>query len=298
MRRREVIAGIGRRRLRGRSPLALSSLTCASSDFWSGRFPAGYAILLQALRLGLRDTRIYRRAKHRDRVSVGRSKVRPPSRACRGTGRSQGRRHHNPWHACIPCGEAGDGGDFDRHGDCRQSPSTPEFAAGLARPGGNITGSSFFDAELNAKRLEFMKVTLPELGRIAVLVNPDNPQMLPVLRVMRETARAIEIDLQTVTARRLDDLDAAVELAAAQAEALAVHDDGLFIANAQRIAEQAIRKRLPSIGFRVYCEAGGLVGYGVDFPGIWRRSMVLVRKNSQGCETCGSAPSSKRRASS
>jgi putative ABC transport system substrate-binding protein len=63
---------------------------------------------------------------------------------------------------------------------------------------------------------------------------------------------------------------------------LIVVDEGLFIANARRLAELAIRSRLPSIGFREYCEAGGLLAYGVDFPHIWRQSAALVDKVLRG----------------
>ena len=61
-------------------------------------------------------------------------------------------------------------------------------------------------------------------------------------------------------------------------------EDGLFLANARRIAELAARHRLPSIGFREYCEAGGLLAYGVDFPYIWRQGAVLVDKIFKGAK--------------
>ena len=162
------------------------------------------------------------------------------------------------------------------------NPVETEIVASLARPGGNITGSSFFWAELNAKRLEFMKDLNPSLARAGVLMNPDNPAMTSILRVMEETARALNVKLQAVNVRRIDELEAAIELARAQIEALTVVDDGLFIANTQRIAELAARSRLPSIGFREYCEAGGMAAYGVDFPHIWRRGAAFVDKILKG----------------
>ena len=65
-------------------------------------------------------------------------------------------------------------------------------------------------------------------------------------------------------------------------EALLVVDDGLAIANPRRIAELAIKSRLPSIGFREYCQAGGLAAYGVDFPHIWRNAGAFVDKILKG----------------
>ena len=54
----------------------------------------------------------------------------------------------------------------------------------LARPGGNVTGSSFFVRELSAKRLELLKEALPQLNRVGVLLNPDNPGNGATLEVM------------------------------------------------------------------------------------------------------------------
>jgi putative tryptophan/tyrosine transport system substrate-binding protein len=164
------------------------------------------------------------------------------------------------------------------------NPVETGVVASLTRPGGNITGSSFFWAELNAKRLELMKTLLPGLARAGVLMNPDNPAMVSVLRVMEERARAINIKLHPVNVRALGELDDAFKLAKAQTEALTVVEDGLFLANPRRIAELAMRNRIPSIGFREYCEAGGLVAYGVDFPHLWRESMVLVDKIFKGAK--------------
>jgi putative ABC transport system substrate-binding protein len=158
----------------------------------------------------------------------------------------------------------------------------PGIVPSYSRPGGNITGSSFFFQEINAKRLELMKDLVPGLKRAGVLMNPDNPAMTSVLRAMDERAKAKDVRLQQVAVRRLEELDSAFQQAKGQIEALTVVEDGLLLANAKRIAELAIGNRLPSIGFRKYCEAGGLAAYGVDFPHIWRRGAVLVDKILKG----------------
>ena len=152
----------------------------------------------------------------------------------------------------------------------------------VSQPGGNVTGSAFFYGELNAKRLEMIKTALPSLTRVAVLMNPDNPAMVSVLRIMEERAQALNVKLRPIGVRRLDELETAVALAKEQTEALTIIDEGLLIANAGRIAELAIRSRLPSIGFREYVVAGGLIAYGVDFLDIWRGSMALVDKILKG----------------
>jgi putative ABC transport system substrate-binding protein len=164
------------------------------------------------------------------------------------------------------------------------SPVESGVVASLARPGGNTTGSSFFMDELNAARLELLKRLFPDLARAGVLMNPDNPAMEAVWRAMAEKGRVFGIALHRVNVRRLDELSSAFLLARSQTDALVVVDDGLFIANARRIAELATRSRLPSIGFREYCEAGGLLAYGVDFPHIWRESAALVDRVLKGAK--------------
>jgi putative ABC transport system substrate-binding protein len=158
------------------------------------------------------------------------------------------------------------------------NPVESGLVASLARPGRNTTGSSFLMDELNAARLELLKRLFPDVARAAVLMNPDNPAMEAVWHAMAEKGRVFGVAVHRVNVRRLDELSSAFLLARSQTDALVVVDDGLFIASARRIAELASRGRLPSIGFREYCEAGGLLAYGVDFPHIWRESAALVDK--------------------
>jgi putative ABC transport system substrate-binding protein len=249
--------------------------------FLGGADPVGYAALLQALRLGLRDHGYvegsniaieYRWAEGKyDRLPALAAELvglKVEVIITQGTPAALAAKRAT---TTLPIVMAIAG-----------NPVETGIVTSLARPGGNITGSSFFWAELNAKRLELMKDLDPNLARAGVLMNPDNPAMASILRVMQETARASKVKLQTVDVRRIDELDAAIALAKTQIEALTVVDDGLFIANAQRIAELAARSRLPSIGFREYCEAGGMAAYGVDFPHIWRRAAAFVDKILKG----------------
>jgi ABC-type uncharacterized transport system substrate-binding protein len=162
------------------------------------------------------------------------------------------------------------------------NPVDTGIVSSLARPGGNITGSSFFYAELSAKRLEIMKELMPRLARAGVLLNPDNAAMPSIVRAMMQTAKVINVTLQSIDVRHPDELEPAFERARSQFDAVAVVEDGLFVANRRRIAELAIENRLPSVGFREYCEAGGLAAYGVDFPHIWRGAGAIVDKILKG----------------
>jgi putative ABC transport system substrate-binding protein len=164
------------------------------------------------------------------------------------------------------------------------SPVESGIVESYARPGGNVTGSSFFVGELNAKRLEFMKTLIPDLSRAAVLINPDNPAMASVLREMEERAQALKVALEPVKVRRLEELEDAFHHARRQIRALVVVEEGLFLTNARQIADLAIKHRMPTIGFEDYCQAGGLLAYGVDFPHIWRQAGVLVDKILKGAK--------------
>jgi len=162
------------------------------------------------------------------------------------------------------------------------NPVDTGLVTSLARPGGNMTDLSFFYAEISAKRLEIMKELMPPLARAGVLLNPDNPAMPSIVRAMTQTAKAINVALQSIEVRNLNELEPAIERAKSQFDSIVVPEDGFFIANRMRIAELAIKSRLPSIGFREYCEAGGLAAYGVDFPQIWRGAGGFVDKILKG----------------
>jgi len=164
------------------------------------------------------------------------------------------------------------------------NPEQSGLVSSLSRPGGNITGSSFFWADVAAKRLELMKEALPALARAAILINPDNPAMRSLLRGVESRGREINVALQTLNVRSLDEIDPALKLTKPQVEAVIVIEDGLFLANPKRVAELITSSQLPSIGFREYCEAGGLLAYGVDFPHIWRQAGALVDRILKGAK--------------
>jgi putative tryptophan/tyrosine transport system substrate-binding protein len=156
---------------------------------------------------------------------------------------------------------------------------------GLARPGGNVTGSSFFVPELNAKRLEVLKEAFPRSSRVGVLLNRDNAVNMHVLKAMEQTAQALKIQLQSVEARGPGDLENAVStLVKGHASAIAVEDDAMLLAHAERIADLASKYKLPTIGFVEYARDGGLMAFGVNFPDLWRRAATFVDKILKGAK--------------
>jgi putative ABC transport system substrate-binding protein len=159
------------------------------------------------------------------------------------------------------------------------------LVASLARPGGNITGSSFFLPELSAKRLELLKEAIPGVTRVAVFVNPGNPTFPPALKAMELTAGSSGVELQQVKVRAANEIEGAfAAMAKRRAHALVVIEDALFSAHARRIAELATKSRLPTMGFTEYAEAGGLMSYGVNRSDLWRRAAVFVDKILKGAK--------------
>jgi putative ABC transport system substrate-binding protein len=159
------------------------------------------------------------------------------------------------------------------------------LVASLARPGGNITGSTFFSPELTAKRLELLKEAAPRLRRFAVLVNPDNPIKGPTLHAMALTATSLKLELQPFEARGPSDFEGAFDaMVKKRVDALVIIDDPMLIANAGGLAALAAKSRLPSTGFKTFAEAGGLMGYGVNLSELSRHAAVFVDKILKGAK--------------
>ena len=153
----------------------------------------------------------------------------------------------------------------------------------ITRPEANVTGSTFSTPELAAKRLEVLRDTLPRMRRVAVLHNPNNPAMAPVLKAMQQSAQSLKLELQEVGVRGPDELEGAfAAMAAKRAEAVVVVEDAMLNGNIKRIAELAAKHRLPSIGLPELAEAGGLMAYGVDLIQRFNRAAFFVDKILKG----------------
>jgi len=155
----------------------------------------------------------------------------------------------------------------------------------LARPGGNVTGSTFFDPELQAKRLEVFKEAYPSARGIAVLMNPDNPENAPVLRAMELTAESLKLELQQFQVRRPEEFENAVSsMIKTRVDGVAVTSDMIFVSNIERIARITAANRLPSIGDTEFARAGGLIGYGVNFLELYYRAAYFVDRILKGAK--------------
>ena len=163
-------------------------------------------------------------------------------------------------------------------------PVSAGLVASLARPGGNVTGfSSDTGGEINGKRLELLKETLPNLSRVGILFNPDVTS-IQRLASTREAALALGLTLVPVEARGLDALEQAfATMVGEQMQAFVILGDSVLFNCRGQIAEMALKHRLPTA-------AGGpewvgfLLSYGSDLRDLFRRTAVFVDKIFKGAK--------------
>jgi putative ABC transport system substrate-binding protein len=153
----------------------------------------------------------------------------------------------------------------------------------LARPDGNVTGSTFFNPELMAKRLELLKDLATPMFRIAVLLNPDNPVNEAILPVMEETAKPLGMELMKFYARGPSEFERSfADIADQKLDAVVINDDPILIVNAKALAVLAISRRIPAISHPEFAAAGGLMAYGVNLYNLFRRAGYFVDRILKG----------------
>jgi hypothetical protein len=159
----------------------------------------------------------------------------------------------------------------------------PGLVASLARPGGNVTGLTFFNPELAAKRFEMLKETLPGLTEVGLLLNPANPTNEPIVPMIKLTAQALGLEVYPFGVRSPAEFEGAfAAMATKRVGAVVIVDDATLIDNAPAVARRALQQRLPSSGWPDYAVAGGVIGYGVNFPDMFRRAATFVDKILKG----------------
>jgi putative ABC transport system substrate-binding protein len=155
----------------------------------------------------------------------------------------------------------------------------------LAHPGGNVTGiATSVPEDFNAKMLDLLKATIPAASRIAILVNPTNQMHQRAQLTFPETARRLRVELVTVEASKVEELEAAFQEARARgAEAIQVFGDGVTVRASAKIANLALQYRWPSIYiFRRNVEDGGLMSYGPNIVELWRMGASQIGKILKG----------------
>ena len=158
------------------------------------------------------------------------------------------------------------------------------FVASLARPGGNITGFTFVNAELIGKWSELLAEVAPSTKRAAILFNPIiNPEYFDFLREMGP-AKPGAPEIAPMTAQTVETLHSAItQLSQTEGASLIMGPDAFVFDHVKEIAALAMEYRLPSISvYRQFAAEGGLMSYGPDVPDIFRRSASYIDRILKG----------------
>jgi ABC-type uncharacterized transport system substrate-binding protein len=156
----------------------------------------------------------------------------------------------------------------------------------LARPGGNVTGLTALNRGLGGKRLELLKELVPKVTRVAVIYEGSNrPSVIEVKEILPVAARALGL---TVRSWEVPDANGFERIFAAlskeRPDGLVVTGGSLMLANGKRISGFALKSRLPSLGYKEYVDAGGLMSYGADIAESYRRVAYYVDKILKGAK--------------
>jgi putative ABC transport system substrate-binding protein len=167
-------------------------------------------------------------------------------------------------------------------------PVSAGMVASLARPGGNVTGLSSLTNELDSKRLEILKDTVPKLSRVGLLRQAGGlgSADLP-LSELRAAAAVLKLKLEQIEAATdAKGLESAFETAKQkQVNAIMTGGGRLFFAERKRIVELAVKYRLPAIyPQKGFVDEGGLMSYGTDYNDLYRRAAVYVDKILKGAK--------------
>lgn len=160
------------------------------------------------------------------------------------------------------------------------------IVASLARPGGNVTGLSLLDAELDGKRIELLKEAAPHLSRLAILWSANDPGMTLAFGRVETAARALGLALQNLGVREPAEFPRAFEAAGAgHADALFVTAQPFTNQHRAQILDLVAKHRLPAIyTLRSFVDAGGLMSYGPSQADQYRRAATYVDRILKGAQ--------------
>jgi putative tryptophan/tyrosine transport system substrate-binding protein len=158
------------------------------------------------------------------------------------------------------------------------------LVASLAHPGGNITGVTFVSSDLAAKRLQMLREIAPDLGRVAIIWNPDHVD--PEYRETQTAAKRLGIQIQSLEVRSVEDFSVAFQVATnAQIQALIPISSRLMFTNSPRIIQFSNEHQLLlACGFGPWAREGALFSYGPDIDAITYRAAAYVDKILRGAK--------------
>ena len=162
-------------------------------------------------------------------------------------------------------------------------PMGAKFVASLARPGGNLTGTSAAGEEVLSKQVELLSAAVPQLKRVGVLMSSANPANGFFFDAMSSRAKTLGLRLDRIDIAAEGELDGAI--ARAKGGALVVVNDPMFFRHRVRIIELTLRSQVPSsFGGREFVAAGGLMSYLSSNAWHWRTAASFVDKILKGAK--------------
>ena len=146
------------------------------------------------------------------------------------------------------------------------------LVSSLNRPGGNVTGVTFFINSLGAKRFELLRELIPGATVVGFLINPQNPTSTPQISDVQAAARSLGVELRVLNASSEREIDTAFGSAVQQhVNAVVVGADSVFLSRRDQLVGLAARYALPAIYYvREFAVAGGLISYGASITDAYR----------------------------
>lgn len=164
-------------------------------------------------------------------------------------------------------------------------PVASGLAASIARPGGNVTGSFSFLPEEIGKRLQLLMEALPRLKRVAFLAGASDHTIVVKRNALRAAAASMSVEVQEFQVREAADLPEAFNaMDKARMEAIVVNNEPLLNSHAATIAGLATLRRLPTVGFASFADAGGLLAYGANRPALYGRAGYFLDRIFKGAK--------------
>ena len=165
-------------------------------------------------------------------------------------------------------------------------PVRARFVTNLARPGGNVTGTTSLGPELVGKRIEILKECVPGLARVAFLWNPDNDSNLAFLEELIIAVPALGLQLISVPMRTSEEYEGVfAAMMQRQPNAFVTQNDPLILQHIGQIIDFVAEHRLPAMyQAKENVEAGGLMAYGATLSDLFTRSAWYVHRILQGAK--------------
>jgi putative tryptophan/tyrosine transport system substrate-binding protein len=165
-------------------------------------------------------------------------------------------------------------------------PVASGFVTSLARPGGNITGTTLLSSTLVGKRLELLKQTLPNVLRVAVLMNKENPGHAAAWKETLAAATMLRLEVQPFEVQGAAAFDDAfARIVKGRAEAVVLFEDAMFLTERVRLVALAAKVGLPAIyGQRNSVDEGGLMSYGPSVVDGYRNAATFIDKILKGAK--------------